>query len=929
MPLTSRFGLHKYGGGLGGSITDDGQAFTARDPDIHDAILAAFENHIHDGGARLGDPDEAPSLALATTGGTLAANTTYYYVVSFIDQFGLETVCSSEVFASTPGTVDKPGAPVVVTAAGGTLPTGVYYYGLTAISGGNETSLGPVTPVTITDQNTVTITFPVFPTGADHISIWREGPTESFFSRIDTVDLSSDTYTDDGTILADPIAYDPSHQPPAVNLTNATSVITVTSPDATTVAEDPSLVKAWRIYRTTVSGSYSAQSLLAEVRTTVNMDGTGGLVTTFADTGSVALTTGTPLSISQTLTPTKTVSVASIADVVGDLPDAAQFQDGTLAITTTDDTIWAALSGEWVAIGGVRDPGYIRTAAQSYTVTTSATAIKIYNAETARDADGHDLTYVGAIDASAGDQIQVNTDGVYTFYLNLAGTGYTAGDQVEIDLTVNNVGSKFPSSGAPNFSVLLPVRTDGTVLGVAQTPPLHLQAGMRISFLMTPYFASAHADIDVYVGADMVGGKPSNFEVYPGPAGGAITAPSSSSFNVAWTTRVADTDYTVVTYDLATGLPFDLAHSLTSSPHLVTGVDHTGNYQAYVLARKTATDGLEIYSSPVALTREAVIPPTPGPYFTDFTGVTDGTTLVGYDAAHWNDANGNLSGILSITSTHLHNSGTAGPRAGLLNVGQVSKQIAFTHAAPSSGSPLIVYLATDNALGNPRVYVSLDGTTTAPVIDHYNAAGTHTAITMTATGAATSYTGSSAAISILIHGTVVELFENGTSVWSGTLPSAVVETFAGFGLPNNAHSVDDILIAYVPNTGITPNNTHTSAPDIASALVGSLIFDSTAFTAAEGAPWDTGEFNTGWVKYICTVSGRVQLDTIGTPSAADSFLYVLDHLGASVESDDNAGGNNAAALWFAATSGETYYIGMGTTVSGGSSTYRLNFVVPG
>lgn len=930
MPLTSRFGLHKYGGGLGGSLTDDGQAFSARDPDIVDAILKAFENHIHDGGARLGDPSEAPSLSLATTGGSLAANTTYYYVVSFIDQFGLETVCSSEVFASTPGTVDKPGAPVVVTETGGTLATGVYYYGLTAISGGNETSLGPVTPVTITDQHTVDITFPVFPTGADHISIWRQGPTETYFSRIDTVDLSSDTYTDTGSIAADPLAYDPSHQPPTTNLTNATSVITVTAPDATTVAADPSLVKAWRIYRTTVSGSYSAQSLLAEVRTTVNMDGTGGLVTTFADNGAVSLTTGTPLSISQTLTPTKAISVAAIADVVADLPPAGQYQDGTLAITSVDDVIWASLAGAWVAVGGGSggSPSFIRTAFQSYTISTSSgVAVNLFNAPTARDSDGHDLTYVGAVNpGTLGDEIQVNSDGVYSFYVTVGGTGYTAGDMVEIDLAVQNVGSNFPNSAAPSITILLPVRPDGTVSGTAQTPPLHLKAGMRVAFILTPYYASAHGALTVGIGADMLSGKASKIEVYPAPAGVTVT-PGASTLDIAWTVSVGDTDYTVLTYDVAAGAVTDFVTAATTSPHSVTGLS-AGQYLVYVLGRKTGTDSLEIYSTPSTHLLTLVQPPIPGPYFTNFTGVTDGTLLSAFDAAHWNDANGNPSGTLSITSTHLHNSGTGGPRFALLNVGQADKELKFTHNAAASGSPLVVYLATDNALGNPQVSLGLDGTTTAPVIDHYTLSGTHTAITMTATGAATSYAGSSAAMSVRISGTTVTVYQAGTSVWTATLPSAVAETWAGFGLYNNAHSVDDILFAFIPNGSIVPTDGHASAPDIASALVGSVIFDSTAFTSTEGAPWDSlSANNSGWVKYVCTVSGTVHLDTIGT--GADTFLVVTDSAGAVVTFDDNGGGNTESACAFSAVSGHTYYIGMGTQTSGGSATYRLNFVVPG
>lgn len=925
--LTSRFGLHKFGGGIGGAITDDGSAFTAIDPDVIDAILHAFETHNHQGGARLGDPSTAPSLSLATTGGALAANTTYYYRVSFIDEFGLETAASDEVWQSTPGTVDKPGAPIVITGSGGSLNPGVYYFGLTAIANDNETSLGPVVPVTITDQFTAIITFPVIPTGSDHISVWRQGPNEVFFSRIATVVSTDTSYTDDGSVASDPLAYDPSHQPPSTNLTNATNVITITAPDPTTVAADPSLVKGWRIYRTTVSGSYPAQSLLAEVRTTVNEDGTGGLVTTFADNGGVVLSQGYPLSLSQTLTPTVAIAVAALAEVVADLPAAGEFQDGTLAITTSDDTLWASLSDTWVAIGGsAEEPSFIHTAGMSHAVGTSGDAVQVYGVTTSVDSGGHDLTYVGAVEIGTGDQFQVNTDGTFSFYVSLSASGYTAGDLIQVDASVMNSGSVF-SAFVPNFSTLLPVRSDGTCVGTLNMPPMHLKAGMRVAFVATPYYASAHDALTVYVGADMLNGKAAKAEVYPAVVGTSAT-PSTASIDVAWTVRGTDVDYTILTYDLSTGVVTDTATGVTSSPHTISGMS-PGSYSILILARKVGTDTLEIYSTPavVSATIAALVPPVPGPYSTAFTGVTDGTLLSAFDSDHWNDANGNPSGILSITSTHLHNSGTGGPRFGLLDLGVANKSISFTHGAAASGSPLVVYLATDSALGNPNVSLGLDGSTTAPVIDHYASGGAHTAITMTATGAASDYRGSTDSIEVRINGTTVTIFQSGTSVWTATLPSASPGTHYGFGFFNNAHYIDNLLVTYVPNFSVTPTDSHSGAPDIASSLVGSILFDTTSFTNTESAPWDIGFHNSAWVKYICTTSGTAQVDTIGTP--VDTYLYVLDHTGATVIEDDNGGGNATSAARFSCASGETYYIAVATVGSGGTTDMRLNFNVPG
>lgn len=353
MALTTNYALHYFGGGVPGAITDDGSAFTAKDPVVLDKLIKALAGHAHIAESRLDDPSEAPAVALATTGGGLAAGTTFYYVVSWVDRFGLETAASAEISVTTQGALDKPSAPIMITNSGGTLPVGSYYYALTALAGDTETPLGPTAIITVSDFKTVNITFPPLPDGATTFSVWRQGPRESAYSRIvATIDpVANPTFNDDGTILADPQAYDPTHQAPTANTTNATNAVTITTPEASFVSTDPSSVKAWRIYRTTTSGAYPASSLVTEVRTTVNADGTGGLVTTFVDTGLQALASGAPLNTSQTFLPPGEISTIKV-DTIANLPDAGQYQDGVLAVATTDKKLSFALAGAWVTLGG-------------------------------------------------------------------------------------------------------------------------------------------------------------------------------------------------------------------------------------------------------------------------------------------------------------------------------------------------------------------------------------------------------------------------------------------------------------------------------------------------------------------------------------------------------------------------------------------------
>jgi len=306
---TPRFGFSFFGGGTPGSLSDDGAKFTADDRLTLDKILAAFEQHSHDGGDVLPDPGDAPTGVLSTTDGGLPADKTYYYVVSFLDQYGLETRASSEVAIDTPAKLTEPGAPAVEASAGGTLPFGLYYYAVSALNEArDETQLSAPTLVGLTEgDGTALLTLPAMPAGGTEFRVWRQGPGQSGFTKLG---LTNDiTFLDDGSTPNDPCACDPSNYPPAINTTNSTNSITITlsDADAAAIAVSPSPIKRWRLYRSDISGTYTGQSLVHEVVETENTDGTGTLLLSWTDDGSPLLA-GSPQTYSQTLAPSKQIS---------------------------------------------------------------------------------------------------------------------------------------------------------------------------------------------------------------------------------------------------------------------------------------------------------------------------------------------------------------------------------------------------------------------------------------------------------------------------------------------------------------------------------------------------------------------------------------------------------------------------------------------
>ena len=283
-----------------------GDQLTDGDKALVDSVLAAYELHDHQGGVRLSDPSGPPVGVLDTTTGALAAGTTFFYRVSYVDQYGLETAGSPEVSFTTPSGLTPPASPDAVTSPGGLLAKGTTYYAISSVDAvGNETVLSDPRLVALVNDATVTLTVVPFPTSVTSYNVWRQGARSTGFTKIGAITDANVPFVDTGSVPDDPCACDPQNLPPVANQTNATSKVTLTVPDVALLATS---VLAWRVYRATSSGAYASNSLVQEITSRVNPDGTGSLITTYADDGVAPLLTGAPLGTSRTLKPTTLIT---------------------------------------------------------------------------------------------------------------------------------------------------------------------------------------------------------------------------------------------------------------------------------------------------------------------------------------------------------------------------------------------------------------------------------------------------------------------------------------------------------------------------------------------------------------------------------------------------------------------------------------------
>lgn len=352
---TPNYGLDYFGSGVPGTITADGGKFTLADRQFLDLFLHAVALHDHNSPQpQSPDPSGTPGLSLDATGGQLPGGLNVYYRVAYVDTFGLETAASAEAVVATPSPLAAPDFPVLTSEAmpGGDmnpgLGAGTYSFALTATDGAAETPLGLVAQITLDGtEPCVDVTYPTVQDGQDGWHVWRMGPGDVGWTLINDGATTDTDFLDDGATAPDPDADNPANSPPTANLTAATSVVTVGCPDPDLFAEDASPVHRWRIYRTFTSGNYAASSLLVELNTTVDPDGGGGLVTTFDDDGTIPLTFGAPLNVSQSI-PAATSTHYLLIDTFADLPDPTMLPAGFIAIVTDTYGIYTVgLDAAW------------------------------------------------------------------------------------------------------------------------------------------------------------------------------------------------------------------------------------------------------------------------------------------------------------------------------------------------------------------------------------------------------------------------------------------------------------------------------------------------------------------------------------------------------------------------------------------------------
>ncbi len=327
---TPRFGFNYFGGETSGTLDDDNDKFTLEDRLLLDRLLAALEAHDHHGTPALHVPSVAPVATLIPGGGELEAGSTYYYVVSFVDSNGLETISGPETSCDTPELLEVPDVPQGDTTTGGFLQPGSYTYALSALRDTEETPLGNPSAITILDggptgEYTVTFTLPDLG-DADALQLWRMKDTDGSYTRI--VTSSSGTAVDDGSVPAG-LYGDPANFVPLVTtgIDNYAISVALAGDDVT----DLQSTQGWRLYRSTESGIYGSNSLVHEVvEHTTDTDPDSDLIDTWIDDGDDPLVGSPRTSIASALrVPALTfASQNPLPDPAG-YPDYAPIVDGS------------------------------------------------------------------------------------------------------------------------------------------------------------------------------------------------------------------------------------------------------------------------------------------------------------------------------------------------------------------------------------------------------------------------------------------------------------------------------------------------------------------------------------------------------------------------------------------------------------------------
>lgn len=328
-PETDNYGFVRFGEGE--SIAKEGFAVSDKNVVSMDRILKALASHTHTGGPRLANPVAAPDVTQSATGGTLPAGQTYYYLISYEDQYGLETAASPEVAITTPPALGVPTAPALsVETTGGTLVAGTYRYALasrTAGGGLTTTSATASAQVLTGSTNRILIVLPELPVGAEALVIFRSRPGQSQYYYWSESATGADLY-DDGSVAEDPTVL-----APAFNSSGGTNAVTVSVPGGVL----PDGAARWRVYRTSQPGFYNSLNLVHLVSEGVT-EGDPIPRTDWVDDGSPLLR-GQPRRTSATFTPPPAITVevdTAIALIEGyaGLRSWSVFVPGTVALGT-------------------------------------------------------------------------------------------------------------------------------------------------------------------------------------------------------------------------------------------------------------------------------------------------------------------------------------------------------------------------------------------------------------------------------------------------------------------------------------------------------------------------------------------------------------------------------------------------------------------
>ena len=286
-----------------------------------DKIMYSLLTHVHTGAAALANPDAAPVMTTADTGGTLPAGTTYYGVISFFDSAGRETGKSASASVTTAAGISAPNTPLHnyqatptdLVATASALVGGYYWYKLTYIKDGGESlPSSPVAVVIPSDQTySATIHFDSLDTaanGATAIYVYRKtGTTGSYVKLAEITSTSRDYYTDDNTGV--PTC---DKQPPTVSTINAFNTVTF---DWSGVSYASAAYVNLYVTTTASSGTPTFTSSAHRV-VSIAVD-LATPVETYEWTGT-ALSTGKPLVTSQAFVNPPKITLDS--EVQGNLP---------------------------------------------------------------------------------------------------------------------------------------------------------------------------------------------------------------------------------------------------------------------------------------------------------------------------------------------------------------------------------------------------------------------------------------------------------------------------------------------------------------------------------------------------------------------------------------------------------------------------------